>query len=49
MTDTSNDISVSSLKDLQNTNNAQRIASLRDAFRANFNREPTFFVNVPGR
>lgn len=49
MTDTFNDISAESLNQLQNTANLQRVTALQNAFRASFNQEPTFFVNVPGR
>ncbi|XP_031618440.1 N-acetylgalactosamine kinase [Contarinia nasturtii] len=49
MTDTSNDISVGSLTELQNINNVQRTNKLCDAFQKTFNCEPKFFVNVPGR
>lgn len=52
MTDTSNDISVKSLNELKstgNSNNLQRIFTLQHAFQQQFNIQPKFFVNVPGR
>lgn len=51
MTDISNDISVRSLNELESagSNNLQRIHALQHAFQKEFDIQPEFICNVPGR